>query len=335
MGIRRGYVWALSALTALAGMLIALGLWAYAYAPLEQSEPELRVTIERGASLRAIAASLDGQGLRVSAPLFWLVARMRGDAGRLQAGNYQIKAPSTLREILDRMVRGDVLLAQLRFIEGWTFAEMRTAIDQHPELRHDTVGMSESALLARIGAEEKRAEGLFLPDTYHFAAGTSDVEIFRQAHRELREALDAAWKERSPGLPYADSYQALIMASIVEKETGSDAERPKVAAVFVNRLRRGMALQSDPTTIYGMGAKFDGNLRKADLLTDTPYNTYTRGGLTPTPIALPGRASIRAALNPAPIAALYFVSRGDGSSEFSDDLASHNRAVNRYQLKRR
>ncbi len=332
MAIKRGYFWALAAMALLLG---AFGYWSYSLAPLEQSQPELQVTIERGSGLRAIAAQLRAQGVEVSEPLFWLAARMRGDAGRLKAGTYQVKAPGTMRELLDRMVRGDVLLAQLRFIEGWTFAQMRAAVDQQPDLRHDTAGISESELLSRIGAVEKRAEGLFLPDTYHFAAGTSDLEIFRHAYRELQQELAAAWETRSAPLPYADQYQALIMASIVEKETGLDAERPKVAAVFVNRLRRGMALQSDPTTIYGLGAKFDGNLRKTDLLTDTPYNTYTRSGLTPTPIALPGRASIRAALNPAPIAALYFVSRGDGSSEFSDDLATHNRAVSRYQLKRR
>jgi len=332
MRIKQGYFWLLAAS---AGLLLALGYWSYALAPLEQAQPELRVTIERGSSLRAIAAGLGAQGLSVNEALFWAAARVRGDAGRLKAGTYQIRSPSTMRELLDRMVRGDVLLAQVRFIEGWTFAQMRATIDQQPDLRHDTAGISETELLARIGADEKRAEGLFLPDTYHFAAGTSDVEIFRHAYRELREELEAAWKARAADLPYSEPYQALILASIVEKETGLDSERPKVAAVFVNRLRRGMALQSDPTTIYGLGAKFDGNLRKVDLLTDTPYNTYTRSGLTPTPIALPGRASIRAALDPAPIPALYFVSRGDGTSEFSDDLASHNRAVTRYQLKRR
>ncbi len=332
MRIKQGYFWVLAAI---AGALCAFGYWTYAFAPLEQAQPELRVTIERGSSLRAIASGLAAQGLSVNESLFWAAARVRGDAGRLKAGTYQIKSPSTLRELLDRMVRGDVLLAQVRFIEGWTFAQMRSAIDQHPDLRHDTAGISETELLALIGADEKRAEGLFLPDTYHFAAATSDLEIFRHAYRELRQELDAAWGARATDLPYTDSYQALIMASIVEKETGVDAERPKVAAVFVNRLRRGMALQSDPTTIYGLGDKFNGNLRKVDLLTDTPYNTYTRSGLTPTPIALPGRASIRAALNPASISALYFVSRGDGTSEFSDDLASHNRAVTRYQLKRR
>ena len=332
MRIKQGYFWVLAAIAA---ALCAFGYWTYAFAPLEQAQPELRVTIERGSSLRAIAAGLAAQGLTVNEPLFWAAARVRGDAGRLKAGTYQIRSPSTLRELLDRMVRGDVLLAQVRFIEGWTFAQMRSAIDQQPNLRHDTAGISETELLALIGADEKRAEGLFLPDTYHFAAATSDLEIFRHAYRELRQELDAAWEARATELPYTDSYQALILASIVEKETGVDAERPKVAAVFVNRLRRGMALQSDPTTIYGLGAKFNGNLRKVDLLTDTPYNTYTRSGLTPTPIALPGRASIRAALNPAPISALYFVSRGDGTSEFSDDLASHNRAVTRYQLKRR
>ena len=316
-------------------LLAAFAAWRYAFAPLGQSQAELRVTIERGAGLRGIAAELARAGVAVSFPEIWLATRVRGDAMRLKAGTYLVREPTTLRELLDRMVAGDVLMAEIRFIEGWTFAQMRGAIDAHPDLRHDTAGLAEAELLARVGLKLPRAEGQFLPDTYRFPAGAPDVEVFRQAHRELRRALEEAWAARAPGLPYASPEEALIMASIVEKETGIEADRVKVAAVFVNRLRLGMRLQSDPTTIYGLGARFDGNLRKRDLLEDTPYNTYTRAGLTPTPIALPGRASIEAALNPAAIRALYFVARGDGSSEFSDDLAAHNRAVARYQLGRR
>ena len=316
-------------------LLGAFAAWRYAFAPLEQAQSELRISIERGGGLRGIAASLERQGLQVSFPALWLATRLRGDVTRLKAGTYLVTAPTTLRVLLDRIVAGDVLMAEIRFIEGWTFAQMREVIDTHPDLRHDSAGLPEAELLGKIGVNAPGAEGQFLPETYRFASGTSDLDIYRQAHRELRRTLDEAWQARAPGLPYARPYDALIMASIVEKETGIEADRDKVAAVFVNRLRIGMRLQSDPTTIYGLGARFDGNLRKADLLADTPYNTYTRAGLTPTPIALPGRASISAALHPASISALYFVARGDGHSEFSDNLEAHNRAVARYQLKQR
>ncbi|MFP5405506.1 MAG: endolytic transglycosylase MltG, partial [Gammaproteobacteria bacterium] len=209
------------------------------------------------------------------------------------------------------------------------------AIDADPDLEHDTRELSDADILRRIGATRSHPEGLFLPETYTFSPGASDLEIYRQAHALLERRLAQVWENRAPDLPLSDPYQALILASIVEKETGHHEDRSKVAAVFVNRLRAGMILQSDPTTIYGMGDRFDGNLRKRDLQADTAYNTYTRPGLPPTPIALPGMASIDAALHPADIRALYFVSRGDGTSEFSDDLASHNRAVARYQLGRK
>jgi UPF0755 protein len=232
-------------------------------------------------------------------------------------------------------VRVDVLLKDIRFTEGWSFRQMRAAIRQHPDLAHDTAALTDRDLLDKLGATEQSAEGLFFPSTYFFSPGASDMDVYRQAHRLLRKLLDEAWTNRAAGLPLKDAYQALILASIVEKETGRESDRDKVAAVFVNRLRRGMMLQSDPTTIYGMGENFDGNLRKRDLQTATPYNTYTRTGLPPTPIALPGKASLVAATQPASIGSLYFVARGDGTSEFSDDLGAHNRAVQRFQLKQR
>jgi UPF0755 protein len=216
-------------------------------------------------------------------------------------------------------------------IEGWTFRQMRRAIAAHPDLAQDTAGLADGELLRRIGAIEPHPEGLFMPSTYRFAPGASDLDIYRQAYRLLKRTLEESWAARSAGVPLSSPYEALVLASIVEKETGRDADRGRVAAVFVNRLRLGMMLQSDPTTIYGMGDRFDGNLRRADLRADTPYNTYTRNGLPPTPIALPGKASLAAALNPENSPALYFVARGDGSSEFSTDLAAHNRAVERYQ----
>ncbi|MFA7664740.1 MAG: endolytic transglycosylase MltG [Burkholderiaceae bacterium] len=296
---------------------------------------ETRVVISKGSSVRGVAAALRAQGIEVSPELLLLRYRWRKLDGQLKAGTYAFSAPQTIDSLLDRFVSGDTVLETIRFVEGWTFRQMRAAVDAHPELVRDTAGLDDAELLKRIGAGETRAEGLFMPETYGFAPGTSDLDIYRQAYRLMQQRLTAAWEQRQPGLPLENPYQALILASIVEKETGQPAERPLVAGVFINRLRIGMMLQSDPTTIYGLGERFDGNLRRRDLRADTPYNTYTRGGLPPTPIALPGSASIEAVLNPADTKALYFVARGDGSSEFSNNLADHNRAVARYQLKRK
>lgn len=316
---------------AVALAVLAWGWYSFLVAPLGFAATPVRYTVAKGATVRTIAAGLRRQGVAVSPARLWLWSRLRGYDGQLKAGTYALAAPLTLDALLQKLVRGDVLMTEIRFVEGWTFRQMRAAIDAHPDLVHDTRGLDEAALLQRLGAKAGRAEGLFFPDTYAFSPGASDLEIYRQAHRRLQQALQAAWDARAAQLPYRDPYEALVMASIVEKETGHVEDRGKVAAVFVNRLRRGMLLQSDPTTIYGLGERFDGNLRKRDLQADTPYNTYLRAGLPPTPIALPGKASIEAALRPADVPALYFVSRGDGTSEFSDDLPSHNRAVSRYQ----
>jgi len=234
-------------------------------------------------------------------------------------------------DLLRKLTRGDVTQAEIAFIEGWTFRQIRERLDAHPDVRHDTKGLSDAEVMRLIGAAQGVAEGLFFPDTYLFSKQGRDIEVLRRAYRSMQRHLAREWESRAAGLPYADAYQALIMASIVEKETGRDQDRPLVAAVFVNRLRQGMLLQTDPTVIYGIGEKFDGNLRKRDLLTDTPYNTYTRSGLPPTPIAMPGLASLLAALHPAASQAVYFVARGDGSSQFSRTLDEHNQAVNRYQ----
>ncbi|MBK8763965.1 MAG: endolytic transglycosylase MltG [Burkholderiaceae bacterium] len=320
----------LLALAALAATAVSL----YRNQPLELSASPIRVRIERGTGLSAIGTILEKSGLGQPGWQFELAARLRGDGHRIKAGVYEFKAPITRQALIDKMVRGDVLLSEVTVIEGWTFRQMRAVLARHPDLTQDAAALDEPALLARIGATETRAEGLFLPDTYRFSPGSSDLEVYRQAYRQLRRALDDAWAARSAGVPLRTPYQALVLASIIEKETGRDADRDRVAAVFVNRLRKGMMLQSDPTTIYGLGEAFDGNLRRADLRADTPYNTYTRAGLPPTPIALPGKASLAAALNPANSPALYFVARGDGSSEFSDDLVAHQRAVDRYQKRR-
>jgi UPF0755 protein len=232
------------------------------------------------------------------------------------------------------MANGDMTQVRLTFPEGWTFAQMRAALDADPKVRHDTQGLDEAAIAGRLGLDAKSLEGLFYPDPYVFAPGTSDLDILRRAAQAGRQVLDRLWAQRDRDLPLADPYQALILASIVEKETGHGSDRAKIAGVFVNRLRLGMPLQTDPTVIYGMGDRYQGRLRKKDLEQDTPWNTYTRAGLPPTPIANPGKAALTAALHPEHHDFLYFVSRGDGTSEFSRNLSAHNQAVGRYILKR-
>ncbi len=333
--IRRALLITLGVAAAVAAVIVGWGWYRYDSAQLSLAQSPTRIQVARGASARTIGQELERRGVGVPAWFFSIVTRLRGDGDRIRSGVYQFSAPLTLHQLLDRMVRGDVLLKDIRFTEGWTFRQMRATIDQHPELQHDTAALTERQILERIGATEAVAEGLFFPSTYYFSPGSSDIEVYRQAYRQLKRLLDEAWAGRAAGLPYDNAYQMLVMASIVEKETGRESDRDKVAAVFVNRLRRGMLLQSDPTTIYGMGDRFDGNLRKRDLQAATPYNTYTRTGLPPTPIALPGKSSLIAATRPAAIPALYFVARGDGTSEFSDDLAAHNRAVQKYQIIRR
>ncbi len=321
-------------LAAAAVGVVAFAWHSYGSAPLAMQSTPVRVKIERGMTAATIAQAMQRSGVEVPSWKLSLALRLRGDARSVKAGVYELSSPVTLASLLDRMVRGDVVQAELAIIEGWTFRQMRASVAAHPELLHDSVALSDAELLRRIGAGETTAEGLFFPSTYRFSPGSSDLEVYRQSYRLLKSSLEEAWAARKPGLPLVDPYQALVLASIVEKETGLDADRTKISAVFVNRLRLGMPLQSDPTTIYGLGERFDGNLRKRDLQADTPYNTYTRPGLPPTPIALPGKASILAATQPDAIRALYFVARGDGSSEFSDDLGAHNRAVARYQLKK-
>jgi UPF0755 protein len=233
--------------------------------------------------------------------------------------------------LLTQLVRGEFAQESVTIIEGWTFRQMRQALAGAKALRHDTADLSDKELIAKIAPSFKQPEGLFFPDTYLFAKGSSELQIFKQAHQAMMNHLNAAWEKRDPAVPYRSPYEALIMASIVEKETGQKSERPMIAGVFVNRLKAGMLLQTDPTVIYGMGEKYEGKIRKKDLETDTAYNTYVRTGLPPTPIALPGLQSLAAALAPARTEALYFVSRGDGTSKFSDNLNEHNKAVNQYQ----
>jgi UPF0755 protein len=322
------YLFLLTLLAIFAG---AGWLWWFAHEPLRLAGPAIEITIPPGSSLRAASRTIARAGVDMPPLAFEAVARAAAKPGDIKAGTYEIAAGATPLDLLGKLTRGEFALVEVKFIEGWTFRQLREALDAHPHVRHDTKGLPETVVLQRLGLNDAHPEGLFFPDTYRFARGSSDLELLRTANRALAKRLEAAWADRRPDLPLMSPYEALILASIVEKETGRGDDRTLVAAVLVNRLRSGMKLQADPTVIYGLGEKFDGNLRKRDLVADTPYNTYTREGLPPTPIALPGLASIAAATNPAASDALYFVARGDGSSEFSRTLEEHNRAVTKYQ----
>jgi len=314
-------------------LLAGAGAWLI-HRPLEIEGGRADFTVARGSTARAAAAAIRDGGIELDPRIFYWLARLSGKARQIKAGSYEIVAPINAWQLLEKLTAGDVSLRELRLIEGWTFRQVRAAIDAHPDLVHDSEGLDDGEILARIGATETHPEGLFFPDTYLFDLHSSDLDVYRRAYREMRLRLQQAWQARAEGLPLETPYEALILASIVEKETGRAEDRPLIASVFVNRLKQGMRLQTDPTVIYGIGAGFDGNLRRRDLDRDTPYNTYSRAGLPPTPIAMPGAASIGAALNPADTKNLYFVARGDGSSVFSRTLQEHNRAVARFQLGR-
>lgn len=329
----RARVWI--SIVLIAGILMtAVGLagrWYLFERPLPMAAERVEFRVAAGSSVRSIAQAARAAGIEVNADAMALAARISGNAQSLRAGRYAVDRGITLGRLLAKMQSGDVLRERFTVVEGIAFRDLRSLVAAQPELKSDSASMSTADLLNAIGAGEGHPEGLFAPETYVYDPGTSDLDVYRQAYRMQMKLLQDAWANRSPDLPYSTPYEALIMASIIEKETGQPSERAMIAGVFVNRLKLGMLLQTDPTVIYGMGATFDGNLRKRDLLTDGPYNTYTRTGLPPTPIALPGRASIEAALRPANTTALYFVSRGDGTSHFSATLNEHNRAVDKYQ----
>jgi UPF0755 protein len=314
---------------AMAVVGIVAASWWWLAQPLTLPTSPFVFDVKSGASLKAVARELVADRLLASEWPLVALARIRGVDRAIKAGNYELVERVTLPRLLDRLTAGDVTQASLTIVEGSTFGELKAALASDPAIV--TVVHSDTELMAKLGAGGVAPEGWFFPDTYHFAAGSTDTAILARAHRLMRERLDAAWAQRAPDLPLRDPYEALILASIVEKETGRPADRPLVASVFVNRLKAGMRLQTDPTVIYGLGSRFDGNLHKRDLETDSPYNTYTRDGLPPTPIALPGQASLDAVTNPPSTPYLYFVSRGDGSSEFSANLADHNRAVAKFQ----
>ncbi|PKV44192.1 UPF0755 protein [Janthinobacterium sp. 61] len=303
----------------------------WAQQPITTEGEAIPFTIMPGSGAHAAGQQIADAGVPIVPILFNLLARIEGKTSKIKAGSYELKPGTTPQRLITQLARGEFAQESLTIIEGWTFKQMRQAMASHPGLKHDTVGLSDKELMAKISPEFVLPEGLFFPDTYLFAKGASEMQIFKQAHTAMIGRLSEAWFKRDPALPYKNPYEALIMASIVEKETGQKSERAMIAGVFVNRLKTGMLLQTDPTVIYGMGDNYQGKIRKRDLEADTPYNTYTRGGLPPTPIALAGAQSLTAALAPARTQALYFVARGDGTSQFSANLPDHNRAVNQYQ----
>lgn len=304
-------------------------------APLNVAAQGDSIDVSRGSSFRDIVAELRQRKLSAANPLYWrLLAEQMRVAGKLHAGEYALAPGLTPRQLLVNMATGKVLQHDFTIVDGWTFSELRQALARATKLRHDSAGLDDAAIMQKIGAGGEAPEGRFLPETYAYVKGDSDLDILKRAHGAMVRMLAALWAGRAPDLPLATPYDALILASIVEKETGRADERARIAGVFVRRLRDHMLLQTDPSVIYGMGASYTGNIHKSDLTTDTPYNTYTRPGLPPTPIALPGKPALEAALHPAPGDALYFVARGDGGHVFASTLEQHNRNVNCYQRKR-
>ncbi len=305
--------------------------------PLHIGSEPATVEVAPGQSLTAVAQGLATRGLLEHPRLLALYARYTGADARMRAGEYAIPPGTTPATLLQLFVSGAVVQHTVTIVEGWTFRDLRKALANQPALVATTRDLTDAQVMAQLGEEGRHPEGLFFPDTYLFGKGTRDLEVLRQSRERMRKELDAAWKARHDDLPLADEYQALILASIVERETGLAAERPRIAGVFVERLRRGMRLQTDPTVIYGLGAKFDGNLRRADLERDGPYNTYTRAGLPPTPIALPGAGSLHAAVQPDVRGELFFVATGlgDGAHVFSKTLAEHEAAVRQYLIRYR
>lgn len=303
--------------------------------PLKVPDAGLVLEVSPGMGVSRIAQQLQQQGVLTSPRYFEAYARLNHFASQLKAGEYGITANATPRLLIEQIVEGRVIQHALTVVEGWTFQQLRQALAAHPKIAQTLKALSDTEIMARLGRSGQHPEGHFLPDTYHFPAGTTDEAFLRRALAAMEQRLQALWSRRMPDLPLADPYQALILASIVEKETALPLERPAIAGVFIRRLQKGMPLQTDPTVIYGLGTAFDGNLRRQDLVTDTPYNTYTRKGLPPTPIALPGADALAAVLNPAPGDALYFVATGQGGHAFSKSLAEHQRAVRQYQLKGR
>jgi UPF0755 protein len=308
----------------------AWGLW-WVYQPMALRAPTVDLSIEPGTLPRGVAQAVRDAGVDVNTDLLYAWFRISGQDKQIKAGSYELQAGITPHRLLAKLARGEESLRAVTLVEGWNIRQVRAALAKADALKPETKALTDEALMQLLGRPGVHPEGRFFPDTYTYAKGSSDAAVLRRAMRAMDKRLAAAWAQRTPETAVKTPDEALILASIVEKETGKAADRTMISAVFNNRLRVGMPLQTDPTVIYGIGESFDGNLRKVDLQTDTPWNTYTRPGLPPTPISMPGKASLLAAVRPAPSKALYFVARGDGSSEFSETLDAHNRAVNKYQ----
>ena len=319
----------LAVVLALAVLLGGAVVWLQT--PLSVPPPGVDLTIEPGSSPREVARLVASSGIEVQPDLLFLWFRLSGKSRQIRAGSYELGQGTTPWSLLQKLVQGDEALRSVTLVEGWTFRQARQALARAEALKPETRGLSDEALMAALGHAGMHPEGRFYPDTYTYSKGSSDLAVLKRAMRSMDMHLQEAWAQRLPDVALQSPEQALILASIIEKETGRVADQVLISSVFHNRLRIGMRLQTDPSVIYGMGERFDGNLRRADLLTDTPYNSYTRGGLPPTPIALPGKAALLAAVKPQPSKALYFVARGDGSSQFSATLDEHNRAVDKYQ----
>jgi UPF0755 protein len=319
------------ALAVLAVVAVAAGVWWWLERPLPLPSSPYTFEVRTGASLRQVARELAAAGIVQGELPLVALARLRGVDRSIKAGNYEVAAGITLPQLVAKLTQGDASQIAITVVEGARFSDLKRALAADPAVAKTVLDLPDAQLMQRLGVEATSAEGWFFPDTYFFVRGSPDVALLARAHKLMRARLDAAWQRRAADLPLKDPYEALILASIVEKETGRGADRGLVASVLINRLKQGMRLQADPTVIYGLGDGFDGNLHRRDLEADTPYNTYTREGLPPTPIALPGQASLDAVANPPKTTFLYFVARGDGTSEFSSTLAEHNRAVAKYQ----
>lgn len=294
----------------------------------------LHLVIPSGATISSIADKLQQRGVLEHPSYLILLARWQGVARDIKAGDYHVQPETTPAEFLHQIVAGKVAQYSLILIEGWTFSQVMAAIRNNSHLRQTLEGLQADEVMGHLGYPDQHPEGRFFPDTYYFPAGTTDLALLKNAYQLMKRHVAREWRHRAPGLPYKNPYEALVLASIIERESALPEERPLIARVFLNRLRKGVPLQADPTVIYGLGDEFDGDLRRKDLRSDTPYNTYTRSGLPPTPICMPGLGSLHAALHPAEGEALYFVSRGDGSHQFSATLEEHRAAVRTYQLDR-
>ena len=321
----------LLALIVLVGIALGGAAYWWLHQPLDLGPEPLELAIEPGTTPRGVARDVVAAGVKTDARLLYAWFRVSGQDRAIKAGNYEIPPGTTPISLLQKLARGEEALRALTLVEGWNWRQVRQALAKEEQLKRDSATLTDEALMAQLGRPGVAPEGRFFPDTYTYAKGSSDIALLRRAMHAMDRHLEAAWAQRAADTPLKSADEALTLASIVEKETGKASDRGQIAGVFVNRLRVGMLLQTDPTVIYGLGEKFDGNLRKRDLQTDTPWNTYTRAGLPPTPIAMPGKASLLAAVQPQATRALYFVAKGDGTSHFSASLEEHNRAVNRYQ----